>query len=228
MMTDLLKRLAAGLPARWQEELKRLHFSREIRRGHFETSEPEFRMLESFLSPGDWAIDVGANIGHYTKRLSDLVGPTGRVLAFEPVSDTFALLTANAGMFAHRNVTLLNCAASNRSSIAGIQIPAFATGLKNNYEATLTAEPTDLQVLTLAIDSLGIPHRVRLIKIDAEGHESFVLQGMKELLQRDHPTLIVETHAPEVIAMLASIGYGQERLDRSPNIIFRSREAGAV
>lgn len=48
------------------------------------------------MAPGDWALDIGANVGHYTKRMSDLAGPEGRVIAFEPVPDTFAVLCANA------------------------------------------------------------------------------------------------------------------------------------
>lgn len=94
MSKTLLKRVAAGLPPLWQQELKRIHFRREIRRHTFASTEPEFRLLDSMISAGDWVMDIGANVGHYTKRLSDLVGPRGRVIAVEPVPDTFALLAA--------------------------------------------------------------------------------------------------------------------------------------
>ena len=70
----LLKRVAAHLPARWQTELKRVHFGRQITQGNFFTSEPEYKLLPELISPGDWVIDIGANVGHYTKRLSELVG----------------------------------------------------------------------------------------------------------------------------------------------------------
>src|SRR5512144_2877298 len=109
-----LKRLAAFLPARCQHQLRRVYFSWEIKRRRFMTDEKEFALLDSFLRPGDWALDIGANVGHYTLRMAELVGREGRVVAVEPVPDTFALLAANARLFRYENVTLLNIAASDR------------------------------------------------------------------------------------------------------------------
>src|SRR6266581_7664130 len=99
----LVKRIAATLPPLWQNELKRIHFRRQMRRGTFVTPEPEYAILPTLISVGDWVIDVGANVGHYTKRLSELVGPTGRVIAFEPVPETFALLAGNLQVFQNTN-----------------------------------------------------------------------------------------------------------------------------
>lgn len=98
-MTKLLKRLAAKLPLPIQQELKRFYFAWQIRRGRFYTDEKEFSLLNAFIAHGDWVLDIGANIGHYTRRLSDLVGPAGRVIAFEPIPQTFEVLAANAQHF---------------------------------------------------------------------------------------------------------------------------------
>ncbi|MDX2502910.1 MAG: hypothetical protein QNL62_00330, partial [Gammaproteobacteria bacterium] len=87
-MRDIVKRLASKLPKRIQQELKRRYFSYQIRNNKFETNEQEFACLDQWVGESDWVIDVGANIGHYTKRLSELVGGKGRVLAFEPIPDT--------------------------------------------------------------------------------------------------------------------------------------------
>lgn len=218
----LLKRLAAQLPSRWQSELKRIHFGRQIRRGAFETSEPEYALLPQFITAGDWVVDIGANVGHYTKRLSELVGAHGRVIAFEPVPTTFSLLAANVQLFAHPNVTLINAAVSSKSEVVGMSIPQFSTGLSNYYEAHLSsAVEGALSVLTLSLDSLCLSQRIALVKIDAEGHESFVLSGMKKLLESDHPILIVETNSDQVVADLSSLGYQAERLPDSPNILFK-------
>jgi len=126
---NVLKPFAARLPDRWQMELKRLHFARQIRRGSFKTSEPEYNMLPRLIGPGNWVLDIGANVGHYTKRMSELVGPGGRVIAFEPVPATFALLAANVQRFKHANVTLINAAASGGTNIVGMTVPKFSTGL---------------------------------------------------------------------------------------------------
>ncbi len=217
-----IKQLTARLPDRWQATLKRLRYARQIRRGTFATTEPEYARLAEWVRPGAWVVDVGANVGHYTRRLSDLAGPAGRVIAFEPVPATFALLTANTRLFAHANVTLINAAASAATDVVGMSVPKFASGLDNYYEAQIGPSGADgWQVLTLALDSLELARRIALVKIDAEGHEAQVLAGMRRLVARDHPILIVETGSPEIGAGLATQGYTAEKLPGSPNLLFR-------
>jgi len=216
-----LKRLALNLPPSWQREMKRHLYRRQILSDSFNTDEPEYEILCSLLSPGDWTIDVGANIGHYTKRMSDLVTEHGRVIAFEPVSDTFSLLAANAQHYRYQNVTLLNVAASDSSGVVGISIPRFDSGLNNYYEASLTQSNDGLQVMTLSIDSLRLPCTIRLVKIDVEGHELSVLKGMSQLLSRDKPILIIEVSSKEVHSLLFKMGYSRETLPASPNHIYR-------
>lgn len=219
---SLLKQIAARLPNRWQTELKRIHFARQISKGTFTTDEPEYKILPQLINTGDWIIDIGANIGHYTKRFSELVGAHGRVIAFEPVPTTFSLLSANVQLFAHPNVTLINAAVSNKLDVVGMSIPKFPTGLTNYYEAHLSsAVDSKLSVLTIFLDQLCISQRISLIKIDAEGHESFVLSGMLSLLEKHHPILIIETGSKEIIAKLSTFGYMSERLQASPNILFK-------
>ena len=219
---NMMKRLAAMLPNSWQHELRRRHFQREIRRGRFYTDEKEYGLLDTLLAQGDWALDIGANVGHYTMRMAELVGPSGRVIALEPVPDTFSLLAANARLFSHANVSLLNVAASDRVAVAGMQIPQFTSGLSNYYQAHLSTGPGGLAVLTLPIDELTLPP-VRLVKMDVEGHELSALRGMRELLARDHPVLIVETSSQESMAFLASHDYAVERLTGSSNLLCRPR-----
>ena len=162
---SLLKRIAARLPGRWQMELKRIRYARQIRKGTFATDEPEYARLPEWIRPGDWILDVGANVGHYTKRFSELAGASGRVIAFEPTPTTFSLLAANAQLFAHLNVTLINAAVSDRADLVGLAIPQFDSGLVNYYEAHLApAQAGGLSVLTLAIDSLRVGHPIALVK----------------------------------------------------------------
>jgi len=216
------KKIAARLPSRWQDELKRIHFWRQICKGTFTTGEPEYKILHNFINLGDWVLDIGANVGHYTKRFSELVGAHGRVIAFEPVPETFSILSANVQLFAHPNVTLINAAVSDRTGVVAMSIPKFSTGLANYYKAQISSgAESSLSVLTLSLDSLSISRRIVLVKIDVEGHESFVLDGMKNLLERHHPILIIETSSKEVIDTLSSLGYTAEKLQTSPNILFK-------
>jgi FkbM family methyltransferase len=221
MKLAFLKHLASTMPGSWQREMKRHLYRRQILRDSFITGEPDYALLSEFLSPGDWAIDVGANIGHYTKRMSDLVGERGRVIAFEPVGDTFSLLAANVQHYRYQNVTLINAAASDEARVAGMSVPRFANGLNNYYEASLTESTDGLQVLTFSIDSLSLPYTVGLVKIDAEEHELSILEGMAQLLYRDHPILIIEVSSDEVHSFLAQRGYSKETLPGSSNHIYR-------
>ncbi len=218
----LLKQIAARLPHQWQTELKRIYFRRQINQGTFVTDEPEYKILHNLITPGDWVIDIGANVGHYTKRFSELVGANGRVIAFESVPTTFSLLSTNILLFAHANVTLINAAVSDKLDVVGMNIPKFSTGLTNYYQAHLSsAVDSKLSVLTMPLDSLCINQRISLVKIDVEGHESFVLAAMQKLIETHYPTLIVETGSKEVIANLTSLGYVPEKLQNSQNILFK-------
>ena len=218
----LLRRIAAKLPNRWQHELRRRHFRREISRGTFYTEEKEYALLDSLIDEGDWVLDIGANVGHYAMRMSQLVGASGRVIALEPVPDTFSLLAANVQLFEHSNVSLLNVAASDGVSLVSMQIPSFEDGLSNYYQAHLTVGLGGLTILTLPVDALSLP-AVKLVKMDVEGHELAALRGMRELLGRHHPTLIVETASQEPLDLVERLGYSIERLSGSSNVICRPR-----
>ena len=204
--------------------MKRHYYAWQIRHGRFRTHEREFQRLDEFVSPGDWAIDVGANVGHYTAKLSKIVGPGGRVLALEPVPKTFELLAHNARHFPFANVTLLNLAASDRAAVLGMEVPDVQSGA---YLAHVTEQATDLTILSMPLDSLTLPRRVRLVKIDAEGHELPVLRGMTGLLECDRPALIVEISSDESTRFLIERGYEMERMPGSPNCVFRSRQVAS-
>ena len=221
MLLTLGKRIAARLPHEWQQALKRRHFRRQIGANTFRTNEPEWELSQRWLSQGDWAIDVGANIGHYTKRFSDLVGPQGRVIAFEPVPATFELLSANSAQFALPNVTLINLAASDSTQVLGMSIPDFNTGLKNYYGAALTATSAELKVMTCAIDSLNLGGPVRVLKIDAEGHDAVVVRGAMKLIAAKLPTIVMESGSDEVRGLLEKLGYRLESVAGSSNVIYR-------
>jgi FkbM family methyltransferase len=223
-MAMRLKKLASRLPLGWQQQLKRHFFGWQIRRQSFRTNEPEYELLPSMVSQGDWALDVGANIGHYTMRLSELVGEAGRVVCFEPVPETFELLAANAALAPNKNISLINAAATESPRLSSMQIPKFSdTGLDNYYMAQLSQDQlgSGTRVLCLSVDSLQLPHQIRLVKIDAEGEELSVVRGMKGVLQRDHPILIVEDNNAEVVPFLESFGYSSNRIPGSSNRVFR-------
>jgi hypothetical protein len=113
----------------------------------------------------------------------------------------------------------MNVAASDTTALVGMEVPT-ENGIDNLYLARLSNDASALKIMCIRIDSLQIPHPVRLCKIDAEGHELAVLRGMKALLQRDHPTLIVEDNNEEVPQFLLGLGYSCRKAASSSNRLF--------
>jgi FkbM family methyltransferase len=107
------------------------------------------------------------------------------------------------------NTTLLNIAASDGSTVSGMVMPKFDSGLKNSWRARISASGAmaGLSTLCLPIDALQLPHRIALVKIDAEGHDRAVLKGMAELLKKDRPVVVIESKTAEVSLFLRDLGY---------------------
>jgi FkbM family methyltransferase len=216
-----MKHLARHLSLRLRQELKRLRFARQLRNGTFRSDESEFERLDEWVGTGDWVLDLGANVGHYTAKLSRLVGASGRVLAFEPIRETFELLSANVARLPAQNVTLFNVAASDTTRLATMSIPHYDNQLENYYMAHLTDGIGGCSVLCLAVDTLGLAEKIKLVKMDVEGHELAALKGMEHIIARDRPTLIVEGRSEKVAAVLAGYGYEATTDERSPNSVYR-------
>ena len=217
----MLKRIASALPSRWHHEIRRWHFLSAIR-GNFHAGEPEFDLLPSLVSAGDTVIDVGANVGHYAVGLSRIVGTQGRVIAFEPILETFAILASNVLAANCGNVTLVNAAVSDKSEVVGMSVPQ-ENGSANYYQAKISGDG-DRSVFTLSLDILDLP-RVSLIKIDVEGHEISVLEGARQVIERDRPALIVEgSETCDSAKWLCDHGYKVKKLAGSPNVLATKKE----
>ena len=225
-LRDWLKRAAWRTPPGLQHALRKYHFMWQAMTGRLASGEPEHVLLPKLLSPGCWVIDVGANVGLYTLRMSELAGPAGRVIAFEPVASTFEILATNCRLARCHNVSLINAAASDHSGVVSMTVPHSADGSPNFYQAHIQQGGAGAHsALAVAIDSLALSERITLVKIDAEGHDAAVLRGMVRLLERDHPILIVESGGEPLAAWLSGFGYVPEHLAGSSNTIFRARNA---
>jgi FkbM family methyltransferase len=229
-MRGVITRLAIYLPEQWQLALRRLAFAVEHKSGQFVTGEPEFQWLETVIRPGDTVVDIGANAGVYTRRLAHLVGPTGRVVAVEPIPESFQLLTMHTSLLAHKNVTLLNLAASDKVMIAPMTIPRSSSRLRDYFRASM-ADPNlvmgrdSVMVFCCPLDSLDLPAPIRMVKIDVEGHEAAVLDGMRCMIERDKPILIIESVSSDIGEWLSSQRYRRTKLPGSPNTIFQYADA---
>lgn len=149
-------------------------------------------VFRELLQPGDVCVDVGAHAGYFTLLAATLVGAEGHVYALEPSPRTYAALQANIQLNAVLNVTALPVAAGSRT--ANVRVSDAADSLSVSVRI---AEDGDVEVRTVAeLVRQSERGRLRLVKIDVEGHEHDVLQGVEALYARGgQPALIVELHS---------------------------------
>ena len=176
--------------------------------GGYSPQECEF--LCRLVGAGDCVVEIGANIGAITVPLARAVGMSGRVLAFEPQPESFALLERNV----HDN-GLSEIVMTNSSALAAAPgksaMPLLAELGHRNY-GNVVLDPTASQpVEVLTLDGvLGITD-IALIKLDVEGAEAAVLEGAKATIARCRPLLYVENHVAEksaaLLRLIRSLGY---------------------
>jgi FkbM family methyltransferase len=219
----MLRRLASYLPFPIRQSLRSWKYRLQHVSSRFRPDEPEFDQLPNWVHPGDWVLDIGANVGQYTLRFSELVGQQGRVFAFEPITETAEILAAMATRARNRNISILNIAVSERAGEVSFRVPSGAAGLPNYFQARVSGEG-DRKVPCFALDDLPFPNRIVLVKIDVEEHEVQVIRGMRNLIERDHPILIIEGHEGIYPEFLAVHGYRMlPKAAGSPNLVFVPR-----
>ena len=141
------------------------------------------RTILACLSPGDFAIDIGANIGYDTLLMSTAVGLTGTVLAFEPDFGNLIELLRNIEAHQYKNIAVESIALASENSLAKM---ARASG-DNRGLSHLRHDVADVlqPILTSRLDRLigdqGFPRKA-LVKMDIEGYEYKAIQGLGTLI----------------------------------------------
>ncbi len=166
-----------------------------------EDYEPEVKLLERFLQPGMTFIDGGANTGVFTFTAASLVGPGGRVVAFEPGTACFTALTRSVELNNAHHVTLRQQAISNQCGTARFyhhdnQENSFSLGGAGD----VGYEEINTTTLDLVADELNL-NRIDFIKLDVEGAEELVFRGGREILAKHRPLVLFEVN-PEAAARL--------------------------
>jgi FkbM family methyltransferase len=167
-------------------------------------------VFRELLHPGDVCVDVGAHAGYFTLLAAKRVGPKGRVFAIEPSPGTYAALRGNLKLNNMSNVTALPVAAGAHAS--SVRVSDEADSLSVSVQV---ADDGDIEVQTVAeLVRQSERERLRLVKIDVEGHEHDVLEGVLPLYADGfRPALVVELHSgrgdaaiPLLVALLENYG----------------------
>ncbi|HEV7699456.1 MAG TPA: FkbM family methyltransferase [Pyrinomonadaceae bacterium] len=161
-------------------------------------------IVRTLIEPGDTCIDAGANFGWYATMFSKLAGPEGRVVAFEPVSDTFTELQRNVALQGSpSNLTIEPMALGDRSGEIDLylgegQSTGHASFAKPNSKIVSSAR-AKLRTLDIYLDENKI-EAVDLIKIDVEGAELMLLAGANKLFDQKVPPIFMMEVAKEQAA----------------------------
>ena len=181
--------------------------------------------LPQLVRPGDVCIDIGANLGYYARTISRLAGPEGRVYAVEPVAPIRKVLSRNLSRCINTEILPYALGTESRPVVMGNdsarETGYFGTGQNfvndsgRRTEAVFTAEMRRGSELFAALG------RLDFIKCDIEGYEVVVMREMQPLLERFHPTVLIETggaNRPQIIGLFTAMGYAGYTLDKGREV----------
>jgi FkbM family methyltransferase len=147
--------------------------------------------IKALARPGHVILDIGANIGCHTFLLATLAGPSGSVIAFEPIGWAFRKLTRNLALNPEiKNVRLEKLAVSAQPTSGQVVNFRASWRLFDRSNGKFT-ETVDITTVDEYVNSLGCA-RVDFIKVDVDGFEFKVVCGARNTLLRDCPALVME------------------------------------
>lgn len=173
------------------------------------------------LEPGDVFVDIGAHVGYYSSLAATLVGNNGKVIAFEPTPRTFLNTKSNLSSFS--NAQVFNIALSDvKGRVAFVDYgPKYSAFNSLTARTELDFEKINAEAATIIVecetlDSILPKDLVpTVIKIDAEGAESAILNGGRETIRSSMPLITFEVggdtvwtkSTSESFLFLEKIGY---------------------
>jgi len=181
---------------------------------------PVTRVFTHYARPGAAIADVGANWGYFTLVAAPAVGPSGSVVALEPDPRQFDALSRNVALNGFAHVQCIEAAASSsdgRVTLAGFADEEANRGVSRIADGGQGGPTFDVRAVRLDALLPG-PEGIDLVKIDVEGAEDLVLEGMRDgLRSRRYRALVLELHPEHLRARgvdpaiclrgLADLGY---------------------
>lgn len=163
--------------------------------GRYEIEKNETLLWHNLIADSQIVIDIGANIGYYTLMSSVRVGTKGKVFSFEPVSTTFKKLSENVKLNQFDNITIENLAVSNAIS----EIELFVADEKSTGSSSIS-EHVNFSGIKERVKAITIDHyvkdkafqRIDVVKIDVEGCEPMVIEGMMDSMRKFRPLVLIE------------------------------------
>lgn len=176
------------------------------------TAEPQLQ--EAFaraIRPGMVVYDVGANVGFHAVLACKLVGPSGRVFAFEPLPENFKTLQHNFQLNRFDHAKAFDLALGDSDGHAELQLaedPNWASLRRDDDGQSYGSVRVEVRSLDSLIESDKLPDP-DVMKIDIESGETLMLPGARETIARAKPLLFIDLHGTnrEVADFLEPLGY---------------------
>jgi FkbM family methyltransferase len=176
--------------------------------------------MRRIVKRGDVVFDIGANIGLHTVLLSHLVGPEGKVFAFEPNQELLPALGLTVGGM--NNAELIPYALSDQSSTSELFVPldhsmaSLSDWTRGRVEDEARKLKCDLRRMDDLVESGVIP-KPDFIKCDVEGGELAVFRGGRDVLNRpDAPIILFEANVHNARGFGLSISAAKDFLESLP------------
>lgn len=164
-------------------------------------------LIDRFVKPGETVLDIGANVGLVSLRLSKRVGSEGIVHAFEPNPSVSSRLVSSLEANGVTNVRLHQVALGDVPGILRLSVPEGNAGAASLIAGRVSGEICDVPVKRLDDFDFG---PISFVKIDVEGFEENVLRGFSRTLSSRPPRIILfEQNDPSgfSIRLLEEAGY---------------------
>ncbi|WP_417015919.1 FkbM family methyltransferase [Alistipes sp.] len=181
--------------------------------------------LPQLVRAGDACIDIGANLGYYARTISRLAGSSGRVWAVEPVAPIRKVLSRNLRRCTNVEILPYALGTEDRDVVMGNDSAResgyFGTGQNFVNESGRKTDVEFVARMRRGSELFAQLQRLDFIKCDIEGYEVVVMNEMRPLLERFHPTVLIETggeNRPRIIGLFTSLGYRGFTLDRGREV----------
>jgi FkbM family methyltransferase len=154
--------------------------------------EYETETARNLIKQGMTVADVGANIGYFTIIFSRLVGPSGKVYAFEPDPRNYELLCKNIRLNNLSNVILIPQALSDKKGKIKLFLDKSNLGNMSLAAANISDAAGSTEVEAAVMDDYFGDKKIDFIKIDVQGAEGLALAGAQNILKNGNPKILME------------------------------------
>ena len=180
---------------------------------------------------GTTIIDIGANFGFHTLEFAELVGPTGKVISFEPQKLVYYQLCGNIILNGYDNVTAHNVALGDVETVLRMENSDYQSPDTINIGNAHLNAYTDTRYNVVDVKRLDSYefNNISVIKIDVQGYEPNILDGAIQTITKHRPVIFIEVELAQlqvygytessIFDRLISLGYEFKKLIDKPHLV---------